>query len=170
MEVAPVPDQHPTEDTDASAREPIDTDLDLRRARPPRHRRDDATMLATIAAGGATGAAARHLIGQAWPTPPGAFPASTLVINVLGCALIGVLMVLITEVWSRQRLLRPFLGTGVLGGFTTFSTYTVDIQRLSAGAHLGTALLYLILTPIGALVAVWGTATTTRHLVNWRIR
>jgi CrcB protein len=104
------------------------------------------------------------------PASAGAFPASTWAINVLGCALIGVLMVLITEVWSRQRLLRPFLGTGVLGGFTTFSTYTVDIQRLVAGAHLGTALLYLTLTPIGALLAVWVTATATRRLVNWRIR
>lgn len=93
-----------------------------------------------------------------------------MAVNVLGCALIGVLMVLITEVWSRQRLLRPFLGTGVLGGFTTFSTYTVDIQRLVAGAHLGTALLYLTVTPVGALLAVWVTATGTRRLVNWRIK
>jgi CrcB protein len=170
MEVAPVPDQHPTEDTDACASEPIDSDVDLRQVRPRRDRRDDATILASIAAGGATGAAARYLIGQAWPTPAGGFPASTLAINLLGCALIGVLMALITEVWSRQRLLRPFLGTGVLGGFTTFSTYTVDTQRLIADAHAGTALLYLILTPISALLAVWVTATTTRHLLNWRIR
>jgi CrcB protein len=125
-------------------------------------------MLVTIAAGGATGAAARYLIEATWPTPAGAFPASTLAINVLGCALIGVLMVLITEVWSRQRLLRPFLGTGVLGGFTTFSTYTADIQQLVAGAHVSTAVLYLALTPIGALLAVWVTATATRRLVNWR--
>jgi CrcB protein len=94
---------------------------------------------------------------------------STLAINLLGCALIGVLMVLITDVWSRQRLIRPFLGTGVLGGFTTFSTYAVDIQRLVAGAHMGAALLYLAATPIGALLAVWVTASATRRLVNWRI-
>ena len=149
-----MPDQHPTEDTGALAHDAIDSDVDLHQGRPSGHRRDDATTLATIAAGGATGAAARYLIGQSWPASAGAFPASTWAINVLGCALIGVLMVLITEVWSRQRLLRPFLGTGVLGGFTTFSTYTVDIQRLVAGAHLGTALLYLTLTPIGALLAV----------------
>ena len=128
----------------------------------------DTLVLAVIAAGGAIGAVARYLIGLAWPTPIGAFPASTLAINVLGCALIGILMVLITDVWSRQRLLRPFLGTGVLGGFTTFSTYAVDIQRLVAGAHLGTALLYLAVTPIGALLAVWAAATATRRLVNWR--
>lgn len=95
---------------------------------------------------------------------------STWVINVLGCALIGVLMVLITDVWQRQRLIRPFLGTGVLGGFTTFSAYSVDLQRLVAGAHVGTALLYLAVTPICALLAVWVTATGTRRLVNWRIK
>ena len=159
------------EDTDAAAPEPIDPDIDLRQAPPSRRlRRDDAAVLAAIAAGGATGAAARYLIGTTWPTPAESFPVGTLVINIFGCALIGVLMVLITEVWSRQRLLRPFLGTGVLGGFTTFSTYTVDIQRLVAGAHTGIALLYLALTPIGALLAVWVMATATRRLVNWRIQ
>ena len=127
-------------------------------------------MLATISAGGATGAAARYLIEATWPTPAGAFPVGTLAINVLGCALIGVLMVLTTQVWSRQRLIRPFLGTGVLGGFTTFSTYAVDIQLLVGGAHMGTALLYLALTPIGALLAVWATTNATRRLVSWRIR
>ena len=168
-----MPDPHPPEETDAATREPIDPDVDLRQARrqgPSRRGRLDVTVLAAIAAGGAIGAAARYLIGQQWPTPAGAFPAGILAINLLGCALIGVRMVLITDVWSRQRLLRPFLGTGVLGGFTTFSTYTVDIQHLVAGAHLGTALLYLTVTPVGALLAVWVTATGTRRLVNWRIK
>jgi CrcB protein len=169
MEVAPVPDPRSPDRTDATAREPIDPDVDLRHAGTGRHGRGDTTVLAAIAAGGAIGAAARYLIGQQWPSPSAAFPAGTLAINLLGCALIGILMVLITDVWTRQRLLRPFLGTGVLGGFTTFSTYAVDIQRLSAGGHTGTALLYLAITPIGALLAVWATATATRRLISWRI-
>ena len=166
----PVPDQHPTEDIASAALEPIDSDVDLHPGGLGRRGRGDATVLAAIAAGGAAGAAARYLIGQTWPTPAGAFPISTLAINVLGCALMGVLMVLITEVWSRQRLIRPFLGTGVLGGFTTFSTYAVDIQRLVAGARVDIALFYLVLTPVGALLAVWVSATATRRLVNWRIQ
>jgi fluoride exporter len=170
MEVALVSDQLPRENTGAAAGEPTDPDVDLRQAGLGRRAGGDATVLAAIAAGGATGATARYLIGQGWPTPAGAFPFSTLTINLLGCALIGVLMVLIAQVWSRQRLIRPFLGTGVLGGFTTFSTYTVDIQRLVAGAHAGTALLYLVLTPVGALLAVGVTATATRRLLNWRIQ
>ncbi len=162
---------HGRDDKDAPTLKPFDSDIDLRQATRGQGRgRNDATVLAAISVGGAAGAAARYLIGATWPTPAGSFPVSTLAINVVGCALIGVLMVLITEVWSRQRLLRPFLGTGVLGGFTTFSTYTVDIQRLVANAHIGTALLYLALTPIGALLAVWASATATRRLVNWRIR
>jgi fluoride exporter len=166
-----VPDQQPTDGTDAAAREPFDPDVDLRQAKPARrHSTGGLTVLAAIAAGGATGAAARYLIGATWPTPAGAFPVGTLAINVLGCALIGVLMVLITDVWSSQRLLRPFLGTGVLGGFTTFSTYAVDIQGLVAGSHVQTALLYLTLTPVGALLAVWVAAHATRRLVNWRIQ
>lgn len=163
-----MPDQLPSEGTDASARQRFDRDIALPRARKGRRRRDDATILVIIAVGGATGAAARYLVGAAWPTPSDGFPFGTLGINVLGCALIGVLMVLITQVWSGQRLLRPFLGTGVLGGFTTFSTYAVDIQRLMVDAHVGAALLYLVLTPVCALLAVWAAATTTRRLVNWR--
>jgi CrcB protein len=180
-EVAPLSDQERTytqhsdlhqrpQLPDWSAREPVDSDIDLRQAGPGPRLRDDSAVLAVIAAGGALGAVARYLIAVTWPTPVGSFPVSTLAINVLGCAMIGVLMVLITDVWTTQRLLRPFLGTGVLGGFTTFSAYAVDIQRLAAGAHVGTALLYLTVTPIGALLAVWMTATATRRLVNWRIR
>lgn len=163
-------DPHSPKDPNPAAREPVDPDVDLRQARPHRRGHDDAPVLAVIAAGGAIGAVGRYLIGTRWPTPPGSFPLSTLMINVAGCALIGVLMVLITDVWHRQRLIRPFLGTGVLGGFTTFSTYEVDIQRLLVGAHVGTALLYLTLTPISALLAVWATATGTRHLVSWRLK
>jgi CrcB protein len=156
--------------TDPSPREPIDSDVDLHLARPAQHLAGDAIMLAVIALGGAIGATARYLIGLAWPTPPGRFPWATLVINITGCALIGVLMVLVTDVWTRQRLVRPFLGTGILGGFTTFSTYTLDVQHLVTARHPSTGLLYLAATAAGALIAVWATANATRSLINWRHR
>lgn len=151
-----------------AAQEPIDSDVDLHRGRRPRHRREDTFLLASIALGGALGAGARYLIGAAWPTRTNGFPVSTWVINVLGCALIGVLMVLLAEVWSMRRLPRAFLGTGFLGGFTTFSTYTVEIERLVGGQHAGTALVSLVATPVGALLAVWVAATATRRLVSGR--
>ncbi|MEV0284807.1 CrcB family protein [Kribbella sp. NPDC050820] len=155
--------------TDPSPLEPVDPDIDLRVARRSRSR-SDLAVLAVVALGGMLGAAGRYLIGQTWPTPAGGFPWATFTINVTGCALIGVLMVLVTDVWLRQRLLRPFLGTGVLGGYTTFSTYTVDVQHLITGGHPGAALAYLAATPAAALVAVWITAHTTRRLVTWRMR
>jgi CrcB protein len=78
-------------------------------------------------------------------------------INVTGCLLIGVLMVLIAHRWPHQRLVRPFWGVGVLGGYTTFSTASVDVLRATPGVGL----IYLGVTLTGALLAVWaGTAAT----------
>ena len=138
----------------------------------PRRRRDlirqPWDVLTVIAAGGVIGALARYGIGVAWPTPVGAFPGATLTINVLGCAAIGVLMVLITEVWAAHRLVRPFVGTGVLGGFTTFSTYAVDVHSLVAANAARTGLIYLVATPVAALGAVAVTVVLTRRLVRKR--
>lgn len=154
--------------TDLTAGAHVGPDVDLRTARPRRRRGGDARVLLVIAAGGALGAAARFALSQAWPTTPGGFPSVTLAVNVIGCALIGVVLVLSGEVWTRHRMLRPFLGTGVLGGFTTFSTYTVDIAELVDGGRVGTAALYLTATLIPALAAVWLSVATTRRLVTRR--
>jgi CrcB protein len=121
-------------------------------------------VLAVVAAGGALGAAARYGAGLLWPVPADAFPGTTLLVNAAGCALIGVFMVLITDVWAAHRLLRPFFGTGVLGGFTTFSTYAVDAQRLLTAGHSRTAAVYLAATVLAALLSVWGAAALTRRL------
>jgi CrcB protein len=127
-------------------------------------------VVAVVAAGGAAGASARYGAGLLWPTAAGSFPWTTLVVNVVGCAVIGVLMVLVTEVWTPHRLVRPFFGTGVLGGFTTFSTYAVDIQQLVQHGHARTALAYLVSTLLAALFAVWLAAAATRGLVAGRAR
>ncbi|BBX23810.1 putative fluoride ion transporter CrcB 1 [Mycolicibacter terrae] len=130
--------------------------------------REQAPVVAAVALGGAVGACARYGIGLAWPTPSGGFPWATLVVNVSGCALMGALMVAITEVWVGHRLLRPLLGTGVLGGYTTFSTFAGDVDTLAAAGHLGRALLYLLTTPVLVLVATWTAAAFTRRLITRR--
>ncbi|MEV4742038.1 CrcB family protein [Streptomyces sp. NPDC049555] len=119
-------------------------------------------VVCAVSAGGGLGAAARYGAGLLWPTAPGAFPWTTLLVNAVGCALIGVLLVSLTERGAPHRLTRPFLGTGVLGGFTTFSTYAVDIRHLASGGRTGSALVYLAATPLIALAAVWAAATATR--------
>lgn len=143
----------------------VDPDVDLHVPAQRRElRREPALLLAVIAAGGAIGACARYGASLAWPTPSGAFPWTILAVNTAGCAAIGVLMVVIVEVRAVHPLVRPFLGTGVLGGFTTFSTYAVDAERLVAGGRAGLALAYLGLTVVLALGAVWAAATLTRRV------
>jgi CrcB protein len=111
--------------------------------------------LGVIAAGGIIGALARAGLEMAFPHAAGSFDWTTLGINLAGCGLIGVLMTAITEVWQTHRLTGPFLGVGVLGGFTTFSTYIVDIQRSVNANAVPTALAYLAVTLVGALLAVY---------------
>jgi CrcB protein len=132
-------------------------------ARPVRD--GQAPVVAAVALGGGLGAAARYAATLWWPTATGGFPWTVLLVNVVGCAVIGVFMVAVTEVCSPHRLVRPFFGTGVLGGFTTFSTYAVDIRHLLGTGRTGTALAYLAATPLAALAAVWlGTAAARRVL------
>jgi CrcB protein len=123
-------------------------------------------VLAVISAGGVTGALARYGLTEAFPHTTQGFAWTTFGINVSGCLLIGVLMVLVSEVWPTRRLLLPFLGTGVLGGYTTFSTYIVDIQQLLAAGAARTALAYLAGTLVAALTAVYAGITLTRWVVR----
>jgi fluoride exporter len=121
----------------------------------------DLQVLAAVSAGGVLGALARYGISAAWSHPAAGFPWATWTINVTGCFLIGVLMVLIARLWPERRLIRPFFGVGVLGGYTTFSTSVVDVQQAVGHGAPGVAVLYLGATLVGALIAVWaGTAVT----------
>ncbi|MEU8472491.1 CrcB family protein [Streptomyces sp. NPDC029006] len=132
--------------------------------------RTQVPVVAVVAAGGALGALARYALTLAWPTPPGGFPWATLWTNVSGCAVMGVLMVLVTDVWSAHRLLPPFLGTGVLGGFTTFSTYAVDIRRLADAGRPGLGAVYLAATLCAALAAIWLASAAARRVLTVRQR
>lgn len=147
----------------------VDPDIDLH---VPRQRfelrRAPWSTLAAISAGGMLGALARYGLGTAFPHAPGEFPLTTFAINLAGCLLIGMLMVLITEGRPVHRLVRPFLGVGVLGGFTTFSTYVVDFQQAVAAGAPRTALGYLAGTVVGALLAGYAGVTLTRSAVRHR--
>ncbi|WP_411081441.1 FluC/FEX family fluoride channel [Streptomyces sp. cmx-18-6] len=128
-------------------------------------------ILAAVAAGGALGALARYGALVLWPTPGGGFPWTVFAVNVSGCALIGVLMVLTVERGRvRRPLVRPFLGVGVLGGFTTFSTYAADVSGLLVRQELVAALAYMAATVVAALAAVWAGAVATRRLLDLRAR
>ncbi len=116
-----------------------------------------ARLLPVIAVGGIAGSLARYGLTVALPTPSGGMPWATLVANLTGALLLGLLTVLLVDTLPRNPYLRPLLGVGVLGGYTTFSTYTSETRALLEGGHAGTALIYLVATVgVGFLAAFAG--------------
>ncbi len=130
--------------------------------------REHGDLLAPIAAGGALGSLARWGIATILPYGSGEWPWATFIANISGCLLIGVLMALVLGPWSRTRYLRPFLGVGVLGGYTTFSTYELETYALvSTGSTTGglLALAYLIVSVVAGVAAAWLGLTIGRVIV-----
>jgi fluoride exporter len=123
-------------------------------------------VVVAVAVGGALGALGRWAVAEALPHDSGRFPWSILLTNVVGCFLIGVLMVLVIERLPDQRLVRPFLGTGILGGFTTFSTYAVDTRALLAADRAAVAATYLAGTVVLGLLAVLVGLRLTERVVR----
>ncbi len=132
--------------------------------RPSRPRQWDVAL--AIAAGGAVGGACRWAVNEALPTSARGFPWETFVENVTGCFLLASAMVLLLDVLPPHRYARPFLGTGVLGGFTTFSTYTLDTRVLIEAGEGGLAMAYLFGSMALGLVAVVAGLTVTRAVTG----
>jgi len=116
-------------------------------------------VVAAVAAGGAVGALARYGVGQAWQHPPTGFPWSTVVVNVSGCLAIGVLMAWLF-VGERHPLLRPFVGVGILGGYTTFSSSMADSAALVAVGRPAMAVI--------AAAVTWALSLAAAFL-GWRV-
>jgi len=109
-------------------------------------------VLAAVALGGAAGALLRYGTTEALPDAAGSFPWTILTVNVVGCLLLGLLPGL--EVVRRRPLLTPLLGPGVLGGFTTLSTYSEQTRALLTAGHTVLAAGYLVGTLAACLLAV----------------
>src|SRR3954470_6900608 len=100
--------------------------------RPAGEGGDVAYLLAAL--GGALGALSRWGVATVLPPSPGGWPWATLLVNLTGCLLIGVLLAVLLARFPDRPLLRPFLATGVLGGYTTYSTFAVDsVALIEAG-------------------------------------
>jgi CrcB protein len=111
-----------------------------------------APVVAVVAVGGAVGAELRYLLSMLLPDPAGGFPWTIFAVNVVGCALLA-LLPWCAAVRSRP-LLPPLLGTGVLGGFTTLSTYGEQSRALAADGHVVLAGVYVVGTLVACLTAV----------------
>lgn len=133
---------------------PVDPDAGTgpapRATRPWVHRRLD--VLAAVAAGGAIGNLARYGISRTFPVDPGRFPTSTLVINTSGSFVLGLVLVLLIERLPPSRYARAFLAVGIVGAFTTFSTFAVEAAQLVADQHVALAATFVV-TSIGAGLA-----------------
>lgn len=120
-------------------------------------------VLVAVGLGGVVGTQARYWVGRGLPHSSTSFPWSTTLINASGCLAIGVLMAVLLSRVSPPRLARPFLGVGVLGGYTTFSTFAGDVVGLTVRHRPGLATAYLAVTVVSCAAAVWiGTASTRR--------
>jgi CrcB protein len=109
-------------------------------------------ILSAVALGGGIGACARYELALAFAAPvPPAFPTVTLTINLAGSLLLGALLTLILEVWPPTRYVRPFAAIGLLGGFTTFSTFVVETDRLTAAGDALPALAYVAVSLLGGI-------------------
>jgi CrcB protein len=111
-----------------------------------------------VAVGGALGSLARHavnhLVHLRWLTMR--FPLSTVAVNVSGCVIIGLLAGLIaSDRIALRGLSREFVFVGLLGGFTTFSTFGLDTLVLLRTGSAGQAALNVALQVVGGLAAVW---------------
>jgi CrcB protein len=157
-------------------RGPIDPDSavdlhdeqDVFRVRRPARRDRRLDVLAAIALGGGLGSVARYLVATALPVHPGRFPWSTFLINLSGSFVLGVLMVFVLEVWPPRRYVRPFVGIGVLGGFTTFSTFAVEVRGLAAHGSWALADAYAVNSLVCGVAAVWCGITLARLSVRRR--
>jgi fluoride exporter len=118
--------------------------------------------LSQVAAGGAIGAVLRFgtVLGAARLFGTG-FPVGTLVVNIAGSLAMGFLFVILT---ARGSTLHPFFLTGILGGFTTFSAFSLDAVTLWEGGHATQAALYVAASVIFSLAALLLGAAFARSL------
>jgi CrcB protein len=120
----------------------------------------DLPVLGVIAIGGGLGSLLRYALAQAVHPSANGFPVATLITNLVGSLLLGALIVAVTEIWRPHHLLRPFVGTGLLGGFTTFSTFAVEAR----GAGAGVAASYIASSVLGGILAAMLGMAVVRRL------
>ena len=103
-----------------------------------------------IVVAGGLGSLCRYLLWRAVSSPAGAFPLGTLAVNILGCFCIGLLARTVSAEMPRLALI-----TGFLGGFTTFSAFSLETLELLRNGMAITAVCYVAASNVGGIVAAW---------------
>jgi CrcB protein len=112
-------------------------------------------VLGAIALGGALGAPARYGVAQLVHVARDSFPWATFWTNITGSFAIGLVLVLTLERFPPTRYARPFLATGFLGAYTTYSTFAVETDLLVRDGHAGIGIAYALASLVAGFVAVW---------------
>src|SRR4030081_1050266 len=135
------------------------------------HREQQAAMrlargpiLAAIALGGALGAPARYGVAQLIHVANGSFPWATFWTNITGSLALGVVLVLILERFPPTRHVRPFVATGFLGAYTTYSTFAVETDLLVRSRQVGIGVVYGVASLVAGFVAVWAGMLVARAI------
>ncbi len=113
-------------------------------------------LLAVVASGGATGSMARYLTARAVPTTAGGWPVATLLVNLTGSLVLGLLLEALARRGAdrgRRQVLRLLVGTGFCGGLTTYSTLALEIDLLLQHDRVGLAVTYGLVSVVAGLVA-----------------
>lgn len=109
--------------------------------------------LLSVMAGGAIGSGLRFVVGLAMPMSAGRFPFTTLAINVVGSFVLGVVSAMATRTTVLNRELTLFLGAGLCGGFTTFSTFSVEMISMWELDRTWPMLAYALASLVGGFLA-----------------
>lgn len=112
-------------------------------------------LLGSIAIGGVIGACGRYEVALLLPTHDGAFPLATFVINITGSFALGIILTVLLERWRPNEYLRPFVATGIIGAYTTWSTFMTDTDKLIDDGHFALALAYVAASLAGGLLAAY---------------
>ena len=105
-----------------------------------------------VAAGGAVGSVARYLMASSIQSSTGwSFPIGTVLVNILGCFLIGALYVLLVARPDPRQDLRALLMVGVMGGFTTFSSFSLETVTMAMNGNYTGATLNVVLSVAACL-------------------
>jgi fluoride exporter len=124
----------------------------------------DGREIGAILAGGAIGALARAGLAEAFPHDPSEWPWATFAVNVAGAFLLGYFATRLQERLPLSAYRRPFLGTGICGALTTFSTMQLELLRMLDGRHYGLAATYALGSIAAGFVAVWAATAITRRV------
>jgi fluoride exporter len=120
-----------------------------------RGRRAEPSVLAAIALGGALGAPARYGVAQLVHVAKDSFPWATFWTNITGSFALGLILALVLERFPPTRYLRPFVATGFLGAYTTYSTFAVETDLLIKDGHAAIGLAYAAASLAAGFAAVW---------------